>query len=84
MDLTRFKAFCRGYHVKSGQPVPRSELEAVPWLMIEALVTEAAVTIAATGKFGSVDGWEMLRMVLRKGQWIEDHAATIIDAAALA
>ena len=81
IDFTRFKAFCRGYHGYLRQPLRRGELEALPWLMVEALVTEAAVTIAATGSFGPLDGWEMLRLVLRKGGWIQEHAATMIDAA---
>jgi len=49
--------------------------------MVEALVTETAVTVAATGSFGPLDGSDMLRLVLRKGHWIRDHAATMIDAA---
>ena len=57
------------------------EIQALPWLMVEALVTEAAVTIAATGKFGPLGGAEMLRIVHRKGLWLENHAATMIDAA---
>ena len=81
MDFTRFEAFCHGYHQQNGQPLCRGEVEALPWLMVEALVTEAAVTIAATGSFGPLDGWDMLRLVLRKGQWIQDHAATMVDAA---
>lgn len=81
LDFTRFKAFCHGYHAYIGQPLRRGEIEALPWLMVEALVTEAAVTIAATGSFGPLDGWDMLRLVLRKGEWIQEHAATMIDAA---
>ncbi len=81
IDLTRFQALCRGYHDANRQPLRPGEVQALPWLMVEALVTEAAVTIAATGKFGPMGGTEMLRLVLRKAQWIEDHAATMIDAA---
>lgn len=81
IDLTRFKALCQGYHQQSGQLLRPAEIMSLPWLMIEALITEAAVTIAATGKFGPVGGWDMLRLVLRKAQWIQSHAATMIDAA---
>lgn len=81
IDLTRFQALCRGYHHQFKQPARAGEIQSLPWLMLEALVTEAAVTIAATGKFGPVGGWEMLRLVHRKGQWIQNHAATMIDAA---
>jgi homoserine kinase type II len=81
VDFTRFKAFCQGYHERQGQPLQQGEIQALPWLMVEALVTETAVTVAATGSFGPLDGWDMLRLVLRKGQWIRDRAATMIDAA---
>ncbi len=63
IDLTRFQALCGGYHLHAGQPLRSGELQALPWLMVEALVTEAAVTVAATGKFGPLGGAEMLRLV---------------------
>jgi homoserine kinase type II len=84
IDLTRFQALCHGYHQHNGQSLRPGEIRALPWLMIEALVTEAAVTIAATGKFGPMAGGDMLRLVHRKALWIQDHAATMIDAASRA
>lgn len=84
IELPRYQAMCRGYHLQRGQPLAAAEIQALPWLMVEALVTEAAVTIAATGKFGPVDGLGMLRIVLAKGRWIRDNAAAFINAAASA
>ncbi|MHC4975384.1 MAG: phosphotransferase enzyme family protein [Planctomycetota bacterium] len=77
LDLGRFKAFCEGYDGVPGCRISVAELRAMAWLMIESLITEAVVPIAATGSFARMEGGAFLQMIDRKVQWIADHADTL-------
>lgn len=77
LDEGRLKRFCRGYETVKDCVISTAELEALPWLMIEALIVEAAVPIAATGSFAGLSGSAFLRMVDAKATWIRAHAARI-------
>ena len=77
LDETRFKRFLRGYD--QVLLLSRAELEAMPWLMVEALIAEAAFPIAATGRFGRLDGAGFLRMVQRKVVWMQQHADDLVQ-----
>jgi Ser/Thr protein kinase RdoA (MazF antagonist) len=74
LDEGRFKRFCRGYETVKDCVISTAELEALPWLMIEALVVEAIVPIAATGSFAGLSGAAFLRMVDAKTAWLKLHA----------
>jgi Ser/Thr protein kinase RdoA (MazF antagonist) len=77
LDETRLKRFCRGYFdVESAVSAP-AELMAIPALMIEALIVEAVLPIAATGSFAHMEGGDFLIMVDRKVSWIMRHAGRI-------
>jgi Ser/Thr protein kinase RdoA (MazF antagonist) len=82
LDEGRFKRFCRGYDLVKGCVISTGELEALPWLMVEALVVEAAVPIAATGSFGGFEAGPFLRMVDAKAAWIGRHAPRLTDLVA--
>lgn len=61
-------AFCAGYRsaAQSLDSVPilaPSDWAALPWLMCEALIAEAAAPIAATGRFGRLDPLPLLALV---------------------
>ena len=71
LDQTRFKRFMRGYD--SVNVVSVAELQAVPYLMCEAMIAEAVLPIAATGSFGRLDGFAFLQMVHGKVNWILQH-----------
>ena len=71
-DETRIKRFVRGYD--SVNVITRDELAAVPYLMVEALIAEAALPIAAHGRFGKIHGAHFLMMVQRKVQWLLTEA----------
>lgn len=77
LDVGRFKRFCRGYELVKGCVISTAELEALPWLMTEALIVEAALPVAATGHFAGIEGATFLRMVDRKAAWIREHAARL-------
>jgi Ser/Thr protein kinase RdoA (MazF antagonist) len=74
LDEGRLKRFCRGYETVKEAVISVAELHALPWLMIEALIVEGAVPIAATGSFAGHSGAGFLRMVEAKTAWLESHA----------
>ncbi len=71
VDETRFQRFLRGYD--SVCVISRKEIEAIPYLMCEAMIAESVLPIAATGRFGRIDGFPFLQMVERKVNWIFEH-----------
>ncbi|MGE3109884.1 MAG: phosphotransferase enzyme family protein [Phycisphaerales bacterium] len=74
LSYERYRAFIDGYHFNVGTALSAGERRAIPWLMIQALIAEAAIPIAITGRFGKVDPMGVLRLVRRKAGWIEQHA----------
>ena len=80
IDETRYKNFLRGYDRVPDCVLARSELKAIPWLMIEALIAETVIPIAATGSFARMDGVGFLMMVERKVRWLQAHAESLADA----
>jgi Ser/Thr protein kinase RdoA (MazF antagonist) len=80
LDQTRFKRFIRGYD--EVDPVSVAELQVIPWLMVEAMVAESVLPIAATGSFGKMEGYGFLQMIERKVRWTQTNAAQIIEVVA--
>ncbi len=72
LDETRFKRFIRGYD--EVDVVSLAELHSIPWLMIEAMVAESVLPVAATGFFGRMEGFSFLQMIERKIEWVRQHA----------
>ncbi len=79
IDESRFKRFLRGYDAVPGCVLSRAELRAIPWLMIEALIAESAIPIAATGSFARLDGLGFLLMVERKVRWLSEQAPKLAE-----
>lgn len=80
-DETRIKRFLLGYDDQTA--VTAEEVQALAHLMIEALIAEAVVPIAATGSFGRMQGFGFLRMVERKVHWLQksaDHLVSVLSA----
>jgi Ser/Thr protein kinase RdoA (MazF antagonist) len=73
VDEARYRAFFMGYAAVEGGRLTQAERQAVPWLMVQALIAESVIPVAATGRFAEMDGAAFLRMVLRKVQWIKKH-----------
>lgn len=71
-DESRFKRFLKGYD--EVVLLSQAEVDAVPWLMIEALIAETVFPIAQTGKFSRFDGLAFLKMVQRKCVWMAKHS----------
>lgn len=81
LDESRFKRFLRGYD--SINVLSKSEIRVIPWLMIEALIAESVIPIAATGSFARMEGIGFLRMIERKVRWLQQNAeklASFLDS----
>ncbi|MCX5662880.1 MAG: phosphotransferase [Planctomycetota bacterium] len=74
IDESRFKRFLRGYDAVPNCVLSRAELRIIPHLMIEALIAESVIPIAATGSFARMEGIGFLLMVERKVRWLQAHA----------
>jgi homoserine kinase type II len=71
LDESRFVRFLRAYD--KTLVISQAEIDVIPPLMIEALISETVFPVAATGLFGRFDGSAFLRMVMRKIGWLEAH-----------
>ncbi|MEO0513723.1 MAG: phosphotransferase [Planctomycetota bacterium] len=78
LDESRFKRFIRGYDSVPDAVLSRAELKVMPYLMIEALIAESVIPIAATGMFGRMPGGKFLPMVERKVRWMQANADKLI------
>ena len=70
LDRARVVSFLRGYDGVEGCILSKAELSCLPWLMTECLIAEAAMPIASTGRFGTIEGGVFLEMVERKAEWL--------------
>lgn len=81
LDPHRLAKLFEGYHAESPDAANVAAPATLPWLMIEALIVESVVTIAATGSFSHVPGWTFLQMVQRKVRWMRKHAPGVVQMA---
>ncbi len=75
-DEGRLRRFVRGYDQVI--VLSQAELDAMPFLMIEALIAESVFPILATGSFQRFDGASFLAMVDRKTNWLRQHSKRLI------
>ncbi len=74
LDFERFRLLLCGFDQTTAHTIEPDELLAIPWLMIEALVVESIVPIAATGSFGGMCGSGFLEMAQAKADFIARRA----------
>ena len=79
VDEDRYEAFFQGYRSVAEGGLTPQEKQAVPWLMIQALIAESVIPVAATGMFSTMNGADFLKMVLRKVRWIESNQTQLIE-----
>lgn len=78
-DELRWYSFCNGYDDYAElYMLSKAEVRAMPWLMIEALISESLTSLAATGKVGNIPALPFLNMVVRKINWLADNADRMI------
>ncbi len=78
IDEKRAGAFLAGY--QSERPVADRERTCLPNLMMEALISESVLPIAATGSFGRHQGFRFMKMVHRKVTWLEANADRLSES----
>jgi Ser/Thr protein kinase RdoA (MazF antagonist) len=78
LEMERFKRFASGYLRE--RKFDDNGLKAIPDLMIEALIAEAVLPVAATGFVGHLRGAEFLGMVRRKASWISENRGLLINS----
>ncbi len=77
-DETRLMQFLNGYRALTA--VSKRKLNALVDLMIETMIAEAVLPVAATGFFGHLSGIDFLRMIVRKTKWLRHHRAELTEA----
>ena len=78
LDQSKFVHFIGGYC--EVEKLQDRELKTLPDLMIETLIAEAVLPIAATGFFANLSGTDFLKMIQRKCAWIDKNRLTLYDA----
>ncbi len=58
----------------------KDHLESLLDLMVETMIAEAVLPIAATGFFGNLKGTDFLDMIVRKARWINDNRKILTAA----
>ncbi len=78
LDHAKFSSFVCGYLQE--KKVEVSKLHSLPDLMIETLIAEAVLPIAATGSFAHLCGSDFLQMILRKCLWLDNNRDSLTEA----
>lgn len=71
-DLERARRFLRGYDERN--VLSHAEFQALPALMREALVAQTVSPVLKRGSVAGRDGFEYLKMLIRKLNWLEANA----------
>ncbi len=78
LDQAKLIEFLNGYrHVIK---LDKNKLGSLLDLMIETIIAEAVLPIAATGFFGNLSGADFLRMIRRKADWINKNRKELTKA----
>lgn len=77
-DRVRLFEFLNGY--REVTHLSKRKLYSLVDLMIETMITEAVLPVAATGFFGNLSGRDFLEMILRKTQWLRRHRKELTQA----
>jgi len=77
LDQERLLQFLAGY--REVVPLSKHKLYGLVDLMIEAMVAEAVLPVAATGFFGDHSGLDFLRMIVRKTKWLRRHRKELTE-----
>jgi Ser/Thr protein kinase RdoA (MazF antagonist) len=77
-DRDRLLAFLNGY--REVTRLSERKLHSLVDLMIETMIAEAVLPVAATGFFGQHGGLEFLDMIVRKTKWLRHHRKELTQA----
>jgi len=78
LDQAKLAQFLNGY--REVIKLEKNELASLLDLMIETMIAEAVLPVAATGFFGNLSGLGFLKMIQRKTEWIEKNRDKLKEA----
>ena len=78
LDQAKLVNFLNGY--RKVIELSENQLNSILDLMIETMIAEAILPVAATGFFGNLSGLDFLRMIQRKAEWLDNNRDTLIQA----
>ncbi len=78
LDQAKLVQFLNGY--RKVIKLDENKLNSLPCLMIETIIAEAVLPIAATGFFGHLSGADFLRMICRKAEWLNKNRDKLTKA----
>jgi Ser/Thr protein kinase RdoA (MazF antagonist) len=84
-DKDKLRQFLKGYKTVAVREPPlldKNKLQSLFDLMIETMIAEAVLPIAATGFFGHLHGIDFLQMIRRKAEWINKKRKKLTEAIA--
>jgi aminoglycoside phosphotransferase (APT) family kinase protein len=78
LDQAKLIQFLDGYQqiIK----LEKNKLDCLLDLMIETIIAEAVLPIAATGLFGRLSGADFLQMIRRKAEWLHKNRKKLTEA----
>jgi len=78
LDQAKLVQFLNGY--RKVIELSENELNSLLDLMIETMIAEAILPVAATGFFGNLSGLDFLKMIQRKTEWIDKNRKKLTQA----
>jgi Ser/Thr protein kinase RdoA (MazF antagonist) len=79
-DRERLFQFLSGY--REALELDKKKLESLVDLMIETMIAEAVLPVAATGFFGHHSGHDFLKMIVRKAEWLSNNSQMLTETIA--
>jgi len=80
LDQAKLVQFLNGY--RKVMKLQKNELACLFDLMVETMIAEAILPIAATGFFGNLSGLDFLKMIRRKTEWLNKNRKKLTEAMA--
>jgi Ser/Thr protein kinase RdoA (MazF antagonist) len=78
LDQAKLVQFLNGY--RKVIALDENQLNSLLDLMIETMIAEAILPVAATGFFGNLSGLDFLRMIQRKTEWLDENRDKLTQA----
>lgn len=78
LDQAKLVQFLNGY--RKVIELDENQLNSLLDLMIETMIAEAILPVAATGFFGNLSGLDFLRMIQRKAEWLDENRDKLTQA----
>ncbi len=78
VDQAKLLQFLNGY--REVIAMEKAQLDSLIDLMIETIIAEAVLPIAATGFFGHLSGTDFLVMIRRKAKWLHKNREKLTEA----